>query len=67
MPSSKLGFQLNTKISLAACKFVNSVLGLDLFVKIFLGNLEGFLVQPLIVSLLGYKSQSTSFPVCKVL
>ena len=28
-------------------------------VKIFLGNLEGFLVQPLFLSLLSYKSQSS--------
>ena len=28
-------------------------------VKIFSGNLEGFLVQPLFLSLLGYKSQSS--------
>ena len=42
-------------------------------VKIFSGNLEGFLVQPLFLSLLGYKSQSSfmfssmSFPFCKIL
>ena len=40
-------------------------------VKIFSGNLEGFLVQPLFLSLLGYKSQSPfmfssmSFPFAK--
>ena len=42
-------------------------------VKIFSGNLEGFMVQPLFLSLLGYKSQSSfmfssmSFPFCKIL
>ena len=42
-------------------------------VKIFSGNLEGFLVQPLFLSLLGNKSQSSfmfssmSLPFCKIL
>ena len=42
-------------------------------VKIFSGNLDGFLVQPLFLSVLGYNSQlsfllsSMSFPFCKIL
>ena len=40
-------------------RFVPENLNRKDIVKIFSGNLEGFLVQPLFLSLLGYKSQSS--------